>query len=36
VHGAPYGETYFVDVPRRRAIPIRTRADCLRWSALLG
>jgi hypothetical protein len=36
VHGAPYGEAYFVDVPRRRVIPIRTRAACLRWSALLG
>jgi hypothetical protein len=30
VHGAPYGEAYFVDVPARRVIPIRTRADCLR------
>ena len=35
-HGAPYGEAFFVDVPARRTIPIRTRADCLRWSARLG
>jgi hypothetical protein len=30
VHGARYGEAYFVDVPRRRVTPIRSRADCLR------
>jgi hypothetical protein len=30
VHGARYGEAFFVDVPARRVIPIRTRADCLR------
>jgi hypothetical protein len=30
IHGARYGEAYFVDVPTRRVIPIRSRADCLR------
>jgi hypothetical protein len=30
IHGAPYGEAFFVDVPERRVIPIRSRADCLR------
>jgi hypothetical protein len=36
VHGALYGEAFFVDVPNRRTIPIRTRADCLRERAALG
>ena len=30
VHGARYGHAVFVDVPVGRAIPIRSRADCLR------
>lgn len=30
IHGARYGEAFFVDVPKRRVIPIRSRADCLR------
>jgi hypothetical protein len=30
VHGATYGEAFFVDVPARRVIPIRSRAGCLR------
>ncbi|MEA2386979.1 MAG: hypothetical protein QOJ22_1153, partial [Thermoleophilaceae bacterium] len=36
IHGARYGMTVFVDVPRRRAIPIPSRADCLRWRVRLG
>jgi hypothetical protein len=36
IHGARYGTAVFVDVPRRRAIPIRSRADCLRWRTRLG
>jgi hypothetical protein len=35
-HGARYGTAVFVDVPRRRAIPIRSRAECLSWRARLG
>jgi hypothetical protein len=30
VHGARYGHAVFVDVPGRRALPIRSRAECLR------
>jgi hypothetical protein len=30
IHGARYGEAYFVDVPHRRVVPVRSRADCLR------
>src|SRR4051812_37936200 len=29
-HGARYGHAVFVDVPARRATPIRSRAECLR------
>jgi hypothetical protein len=29
-HGAGYGHAVFVDVPARRATPVRSRADCLR------
>jgi hypothetical protein len=36
VHGEQYGHAILVDVPRRRAIPIDNRADCLRWAAVLG
>jgi hypothetical protein len=36
IHGARYGDAVFVDVPRRRAIPIRTRAECVLWRARLG
>jgi hypothetical protein len=36
VHGEEYGHAVLVDVPARRAIPIRNRADCLRWQARLG
>lgn len=36
VHGARYGQAVFIDMARRRAIPIRSRADCLRWGARLG
>jgi hypothetical protein len=36
VHGAAYGSAVFVDVPRRRAIAIRTRPECLAWRARLG
>ena len=35
VQGARYGDAVFVDVPARRATPIRSRADCLRWRARL-
>jgi hypothetical protein len=35
-HGTRYGMAVFVDVPHRRAIPIRSRADCLRWRDRLG
>jgi hypothetical protein len=31
-----YGHAVLVDVPRRRAIPIDDRADCLRWQARVG
>jgi hypothetical protein len=36
VHGAPYGEAYFVDVPARHVIPIRSRSDCEHWRDRLG
>jgi hypothetical protein len=36
IHGAVYGSAVFVDVPRRRAITIRTPAECLAWRARLG
>ena len=36
VHGANYGSAVFVDVKRRRAIPIGNRAACLTWRARLG
>jgi hypothetical protein len=36
LHGAPYGEAYFVDVPAQRVVPIRSRGDCERWRARLG
>jgi hypothetical protein len=36
LHGAGYGHAVFVDVPTRRAIPIRSRAQCLRRRARLG
>ncbi|MEA2436317.1 MAG: hypothetical protein QOF65_873 [Thermoleophilaceae bacterium] len=36
VHGARYGLAVFVDVPSRRVIPIRSRAECLRWRTRLG
>jgi hypothetical protein len=35
-HSSPYGLAVFVDVPRRRAIRIDSRAQCLRWRAALG
>jgi hypothetical protein len=35
VQGAAYGRAAFVDVPRRRAIPIGSRAECLTWRARL-
>jgi hypothetical protein len=34
IHGARYGEAAFVDVPRRRVMPIRSRAECLRLRPL--
>jgi hypothetical protein len=36
LHGARYGAALFVDVPRRRVMPVRSRAECLRLRALLG
>ncbi|MEA2411412.1 MAG: hypothetical protein QOC77_1973 [Thermoleophilaceae bacterium] len=36
IHGAHYGQAFFVDVPRRRTTRISSRADCLRGRALLG
>jgi hypothetical protein len=36
VHGERYGSAVLVDVPHRRAIPIRNRAECLPWQARLG
>jgi hypothetical protein len=36
VHGEHYGSAVLVDVPRRRAIPIRSRAECVPWQARLG
>jgi hypothetical protein len=34
--GAPYGKGVFVSVPAQRAVLIRTRAECRRWSARFG
>jgi hypothetical protein len=36
IHGAHYRHAVFVDVPRRHAIRIGTRAQCLRERTLLG
>lgn len=36
VHGARYGEAWFVNVPRRAAVRIETAADCRRWAELLN
>jgi hypothetical protein len=34
--GAPYGGAVFVDVPAKRAIAIRSRAECVTWRGRLG
>lgn len=36
IHGAAYGEAYFVSVPRRRAFRVDSRAQCLELRARLG
>jgi hypothetical protein len=36
VHGAAYGEAWFVSVPRKRAFRVDTRAQCLSLRARLG
>jgi hypothetical protein len=36
VHGAPYGEAYFVSVPRRRAFRVDSRRACEALRARLG
>ena len=36
VHGARYGEAWFVNVPRRAAVRIDDPAECRRWAQLLS
>ena len=36
VHGARYGEAWFVNVPRRAATRIESAAQCRRWAELLN
>ena len=36
VHGARYGEAWFVNVPRREAVRIDNAGECSRWARLLG
>jgi hypothetical protein len=36
VHGARYGEAWFVNVPRRAAVRIDGAGECRRWAALLN
>jgi hypothetical protein len=36
VHGARYGEAWFVNVPRRAAVRIDDAAECRRWARLLN
>jgi hypothetical protein len=36
VHGAPYGEAWFVNVRRRTAVRIDGEAQCRRWAKLLS
>ncbi len=36
VHGAAYGEAWFVNVRRRAAVRINSAAECKRWASLLS